>query len=84
MKACKKVKFRLTTVKPLHASWVCNFYHYLASSKGEVIIEDLESGLPLQSIHPLVDQADLFLKQDATSIYSSLDSDQLQEYTRMI
>ena len=66
MKACKKVKFRLTTVKPLHASWVCNFYHYLASSKGEVIIEDLESGLPLQSI------------------YSSLDSDQLQEYTRMI
>ena len=55
------------------------------------IIEAIEKDLselppldPFQSIDPLVDQADLFLTQDTTSIYSSLDSDQLQGYTRMI
>ena len=55
------------------------------------IIEAIEKDLselppldPFQSIDPLVDQADLFLTQDTTSIYSSLDSDQLQGYTRVI
>ena len=35
-----EVKFGLTTLKPLHASWVCNLYDYLTSSKGEVIIKN--------------------------------------------
>ena len=55
------------------------------------IIHPIEKGLlelPLldtfQSIDSLVDQVDLFLTQDATSIYSTLDSDELQGYTRMI
>ena len=55
------------------------------------IIEAIEKGLselpplgPFQSIDPLVDQTDLFLTQDTTSIYSSLDSDQLQGYSGMI
>ena len=81
------MKFGLTTLKPLHASWVCDLYDYLTSSKGEVItkngwkragiIEAIEKGLselppldPFQSIDPLVDQADLFLTQDITSIYN--------------
>ena len=41
------------------------------------IIEAIEKGLselppldPIQSVDPLVDQADLFLTQDMTSIYS--------------
>ena len=39
---------------------------------------------PFQSIDLLVDQADLLLTQDTSWIYSSLDSDQLRGYTRMI
>ena len=49
------MKFGLTTLKPLHASWVCDLYDYLTSSKGEVItkngwkragiIEAIEKGL---------------------------------------
>ena len=35
-----EVKFGLTTLKPLHASWICNLYDYLTSSKGEVIIKN--------------------------------------------
>ena len=35
-----EVKFRLTTLKPLHTSWVCDLYDYLTSSKGEVIIKN--------------------------------------------
>ena len=35
-----EAKFGLTTLKPLHASWVCDFYDYLTSSKGEVIIKN--------------------------------------------
>ena len=81
------MKFGLTTLQPLHASWVCDLYDYLTSSMGEVItkngwkragiIEAIEKGLselppldPFQSIDPLVDQADLFLTQDITSIYN--------------
>ena len=81
------MKFGLTTLKPLHASWVCDLYDYLTSSEGEIIIkngqkragiiEAIEKGLselppldPFQSIDPLVDQADLFLTQDITSIYN--------------
>ena len=55
------------------------------------IIEAIEKGLselpsvdPFQSIDPLVHQVDFFLTQDTTSIYSSLDSDQLQAYTLLI
>ena len=96
-----EVKFGLTILKPQHTGWVCDFYGYLASTKGEVIIKNgwklagiievLEKGLselapldPLQSIDPLVDQADWFLTQDTTLIFSSLNSDQLQRYIRMI
>ena len=35
-----EVKFGLTTLKPLHASWVCNLYDYLTPSKGEVTIKN--------------------------------------------
>ena len=31
---------RTSTLKPLHASWVCDLYDYLTSSKGEVIIKN--------------------------------------------
>ena len=30
-----EVKFELTTLKPLHASWICDLYDNLPSSKGE-------------------------------------------------
>ena len=96
-----EVKFGLTILKPLHASWVCDLYDYLTSSRGEVItkngwkragiIEAIGKGLselppldPFQFIDAFVGPADLFLTQDTTSIYLSLDSDQLQGYTRMI
>ena len=35
-----EVKFRLTTLKPLHASWVCELYDCLTSNKGEAIIRN--------------------------------------------
>ena len=33
------VKFRLTTMKPLHAQWVVDFYNEMTTSKGNTIIE---------------------------------------------
>ena len=33
------VKFRLTTMKPLHAQWVVDFYNEMTASKGSTIIE---------------------------------------------
>ena len=50
----------------------------------EKVLSELPPLDPFQSIDSVVDQADLFLTQDTTSIYSSLDSDQLQGYTGMI
>ena len=33
------VKFRLTTMKPLHAQWVVDFYNEMTTSKGSTITE---------------------------------------------
>ena len=33
------VKFRLTTMKPLHAQWVVDFYNEMTTCKGSKIIE---------------------------------------------
>ena len=50
------MRFGLTTLKPLHASWVGDLYDYLTLSKGEVkikngwkragITEAIEKGFP--------------------------------------
>ena len=34
------IKFTLSALKPLHASWICELYDYLTSSKGKPIIEN--------------------------------------------
>ena len=47
----------------------------------EIDLSELPPLDPFRSINPDFDQADLFFTQDTTLIYSSLDSDQLQEYT---
>ena len=76
------VKFRLTTMKPLHAQWVVDFYNEMTTSKGSTIIESgwKTSGISdairlgskeLPPIDPFQD-IDLLLEKNASKEHEQL------------
>ena len=88
-----KIEFRLTTLKPLHAKWLVEYYNKITSENGSSVIingwkaagiyDAIKAGSSgLQSIDPFEDISPLFTEHDESESFLPATTDQLTDELR--